>query len=136
MRLPKRVMTGAAIAMAALCSAGPAVAHGYNYNGSWPVTIAGSYFYNGTGCLTLNGTAGGGSASFVFGAQKFTYGSYLAINGILMATVTEPLYGQNGALVFTAFAGHGRIGDGLFENIEGGSNFDHGSLAFGKKNGC
>jgi hypothetical protein len=30
----------------------------------------------------------------------------------------------------------GTIGQGIFENIEGGSNFDSGDLAFGKKNGC
>ena len=53
-----------------------------------------------------------------------------------MATIIEQLYGQNGALTFTASASRGHIGDGLYENIEGGSNFDFGALTFGMKNGC
>lgn len=52
-----------------------------------------------------------------------------------MANITEPLDSQNGALVFTAHAHRGTLGQGLFENIEGGSNFDSGALAFGTKNG-
>jgi hypothetical protein len=58
------------------------------------------------------------------------------VDHILMATITEQLYGQNGALTFTASASRGHIGDGLYENIEGGSNFDFGALTFGMKNGC
>jgi hypothetical protein len=38
--------------------------------------------------------------------------------------------------MFIAHANRGHIGQGAFENIEGGSNFDFGSLAFGNKNGC
>jgi hypothetical protein len=145
----KCVAIAAAAVMAAAFSAGPAAAHVYggnatnalgpdakSYTGAWPVTISNSQRSNGTGCLTLNGGATGGSASLSFGSQKYPYGSFLVIDGLLMATITEPLYGQNGALTFTALASRGRIGDGIFENIEGGSNFDAGDLAFGKKNGC
>jgi len=106
------------------------------YSGSWPVTVTGSQRSNGTACLTLTGNARGGQASLVSGSQKYPYGSFLVLNGILMVTISEPLYGQNGALMFTASASHGHIGQGIFENIEGGSNFDFGSLAFGMKNGC
>jgi hypothetical protein len=53
-----------------------------------------------------------------------------------VVTITEPLYGQNGALIFVASASRGHIGQGIFENVEGGSNFDAGALAFGTKNGC
>jgi hypothetical protein len=38
--------------------------------------------------------------------------------------------------MFIASASHGYIGQGILENIEGGSNFDAGALAFGMKNGC
>src|SRR5579863_8642795 len=105
-----------------VASAGPAIAHGYsgnalrvlpssrNYTGAWPVTITGSQFSNGTGCLTLKGLAGGGSASLVFGNAKYPYGSYVVINDILVANITEPLYGQNDALMFIAHANHGHIG--------------------------
>ncbi|HEV3092142.1 MAG TPA: hypothetical protein VGX91_11955 [Candidatus Cybelea sp.] len=131
-----RIIIAAAAATAMLLLAGPAVAHGYNYSGVWPVTITGSQFSNGTGCLTLNGGASGGGASLVFGAQKYNYGSFLVIRGTLVATIQEPLYGQNGALLFIGSADRARIGPGLFENVEGGSNFDAGKLAFGMKNGC
>jgi hypothetical protein len=132
MRFTQRIIVAAA-ATAMAVSAGPAIAHGYS--GNWPVTVTRSQRSNGTGCLTLTGN-GSGSASLVLGGQKYVYGSFLVIKGILMATISEPLYGQNGALMFTASASHGNIGQGIFENIEGGSNFDAGALAFGMKNGC
>jgi len=106
-----------------------------SYSGAWPVTVMRSYRSNGTGCLTLTGNASG-SASLVFGGQQYPSGSFLVINYILVATIQEPLYGQNGALMFIAHANHDHIGQGIFENIEGGSNFDFGALAFGMKNGC
>jgi hypothetical protein len=108
----------------------------HSYSGAWPVTVTRSQRSNGTGCLTLSGNARGGSASLVFGGFKYPYGSFFVIDNILMATISEPLYGQNGALTFTASANRGNIGQGIFENIEGGSNFDFGALAFGMKNGC
>jgi len=148
MRFTQRIITVAATA-AVVVSAGPAMARGYNgnvmnafapasqsYSGAWPVTISHSQFSNGTGCLTLTGSGSSGSASLVFGGQKYPYGSFLVINDILVATIQEPLYGQNGSLMFAAHARGGRIGHGLFENVEGGSNFDTGNLAFGAKNGC
>jgi hypothetical protein len=148
MRFTQQRITLAVASMALLVCAGPAMARGYNgdtdsmfapaarsYSGAWPVTISHSQFSNGTGCLTLTGSTSG-SASLVFGAQKYPYGSFLVIDGILVATMQEPLYGQNGALMFIAHADRGHIGHGIFENVEGGSNFDTGDLAFGTKNGC
>ncbi|HLY02155.1 MAG TPA: hypothetical protein VKR56_06610 [Candidatus Cybelea sp.] len=123
-------------ATAIVFCAGPANARGGSYSGAWPVTITGSQFGNGTGCLTLTQNASGGSASLVFDNQKYPYGSFVVVNGILVANITEPLYGQNGALMFIAHASHGHIGKGVYENIEGGSNFDFGALSFGMKNGC
>jgi hypothetical protein len=148
MRLTQRIIIAAAAAMTVVISSGPALAYdngnavnifapaSRNYNGAWPVTITRSQRSNGTGCLTLNGNANGGSASLVFGSQKYPYGSFLVFDGILIASITEPLYGQNGALTFTAHAERGHVGAGIFENLEGGSDFDSGALAFGMKNGC
>ena len=146
MRLTQRAMILAAATIAMIATPGLARAHGspmnmlspalVNYTGAWPVTITGSQFSNGTGCLTLSGHALSGQASLVFGNQKYSYGSFVVINGILVANITEPLYGQNGALMFIAHANHSHIGQGVYENIEGGSNFDFGVLAFGAKNSC
>ena len=149
MRFTQRIMIAAAAATAVAVSAGLAVAHGYNantvnmfapashsYAGAWPVTVTHSQFSNGTGCLTLSGNGTSGSASLVFGGQKYPYGSFLVINDILLTTIQEPLYGQNGGLMFAAHADRGLIGKGIFENVEGGSNFDAGDVAFGTKNDC
>jgi hypothetical protein len=147
MHLTQRTIIAAAAAMAMVVSAGPAVAHGYNgdamfvpeshdYSGSWPVTVTRSQFGNGTGCLTLTSNSSSGSASLVFGSKKYVYGSFVVVDHILMATIIEQLYGQNGALTFTASASRGHVGEGIYENIEGGSNFDFGALTFGMKNGC
>lgn len=137
MQVLQRMPTVAIVAMAMAASTAGVQAHSYNYSGAWPVTISHSQRSNGTGCLTLtqNGS-NGGSASLVFSGQRYTYGSFVVLKGILMATITQPLYGQNGALVFTVHASHGNVGEGLFEDIEGGSNFDFGILAFGSKGGC
>ncbi len=129
--------------LAAAFSTGATMARGYSplpmahsYSGAWPVTISNSQRSNGTGCLTFTGNGNSGQASLVFQSQKYNYGSFLVSDGLLLVTITEPLYGQNGALVFIASAHRGHIGGGLFENIEGGSNFDNGALAFGTKGGC
>jgi hypothetical protein len=148
MRFTQRIMIAAAAAVAVVALAGPAMARGYSGNaidmldpaaigfgGAWPVTITNSQRSNSTGCLTLTGKTSG-SASLAVGSQKFPFGSFQVRHGILVATITEPLYGQNGALMFIAHAGRGTIGQGIFENVEGGSNFDSGDLAFGMKNGC
>jgi hypothetical protein len=148
MRSTRQTLIAAAATAAIVLSTGVGMAHGFNgmnmiapasqsYSGSWPVTVKGSQFSNGTFCLTLTQSGkNGGSATLIKGDQKFPYGSFLILNGILMATIQEQLYGQNGALTFTADAHRGNIGQGMFENIEGGSNFDFGKLEFGMKNGC
>jgi hypothetical protein len=150
MRFSQRILMAAVATTAMVASTGAAMAHGLNgstmnmivpdlhsYSGAWPVTITGSQFSNGTDCLTLtqNGS-NGGSASLVKDGQKYPYGSFVVVNHILMVNISEPLYGQNGAMMFAASANHGHVGQGIFENVEGGSNFDFGALAFGMKGGC
>ncbi|HEV3195483.1 MAG TPA: hypothetical protein VGZ06_05050 [Candidatus Cybelea sp.] len=149
MPLSQRILIAAVAAAAMVVSGAPAMAHGYNgnsismfvpashgYSGAWPVTVTGSQFSNGTGCLTLTGNARSGSASLVMEGEKYSYGSFVVLNDILVANIIKPSGSQNGALMFMASAGRGHIGQGVFENIEGGSNFDFGALAFDMKNGC
>jgi len=147
MRLTQRIIIAAAAAIAVGASAGPAMAHDTgamnvftptfnSYVGSWPVIISNSQFSNGTGCLKLSGTDAGGSATLVFEGNKYPYGSFIVLNHILLVTITEPLYGQNGALLFVAPATRVHPGKGIFEDARGGSNFDFGVLTFGTKNGC
>ena len=149
MHFSQQTLVVAVAATAMVASAGAATAHGYNgspanivfptsrnYSGSWPVTITHSQFDNGTDCLTLNGGRNGGSASLVAGGTKYPYGSFLVLNGLLVATIVKPSGSQNGALTFIGRASRSDIGEGVFENIEGGSSFDAGDLTFGTKNGC
>lgn len=136
MRFPQHIVVAAAAAAIALVPAGAAMAHGHSYIGSWPVTISNTQFDNGTGCLTFTGSGTSGQASFVLGSQKYPYGSFVVQNGIIVVNITEPLYGQNGVLMFMAHANMGRITVGDFEDVRGGSNFQFGSLVFGTKNGC
>ena len=147
MRFSKPIMIAAAAATAMVVSAGAAMAHGnimnmfaptsHSYSGTWPVTVTHSQFGNGTDCLTLTqGSGKAGSASLVAGGTKYPDGSFLVSKDILVVTITEPLSGQNGTLLFIAHANNGRIGEGIFENDRGGSDFDRGTLAFGMKGGC
>jgi hypothetical protein len=136
MHLYQRIATVVVVTMAMAVCTGPALAGGHNYTGNWPVTVSGSQRSNGTFCLTLKGGTSGGQASLNAGSQKYPYGSFLVLDGLLIATITQPLYGQNGALMFTVPVKHGSIGQGVFEDVEGGSNFDAGKLTFGAKNGC
>ncbi|MFY9738966.1 MAG: hypothetical protein WAK11_07905 [Candidatus Cybelea sp.] len=146
MRFSQRILIAAA-ATALVVSATPAIAHintmnmfapaSHSYSGAWPVTVTHSQFGDGTDCLTLmQGSGNAGSASLVAGGQKYPDGSFLVRKDILVVTITEPLSGQNGALLFIAHANNGRIGEGIFENVRGGSDFDRGTLAFGMKGGC
>jgi|SRR5580658_10290657 hypothetical protein len=149
MRFPQRNLVAIAAGIAATFSAGLALAHGpvernsrivlstsSDYAGTWPVTVTRSQFGNGTGCLTLHSSASGNSATFVFRNQKYQYGSFIVVNGLLMVTIVEPEGSQNGALIFVGRAKTGAIGHGIYQDVVGGSNFDFGSVVFGTKNGC
>lgn len=148
MRFSKPILIAAVATAAMVLSTGAAPAHVNgdmntfmptlkNYSGAWPVTITRSQFSNGTDCLTLtqNGP-NGGQASLVAGTRKYNYGSFVVSRDILVVTISEPLYGQNGALLFVVHANNGHVGQGIFEDDRGGSDFDTGELAFGMKGGC
>lgn len=149
MPFTQRILIVAVGTAALVFSAAAARAHVYNdrsgnafsaasrsFAGTWPVTITNSQYSNGTDCLTLSGNGKSGSATLVAGSQKYPYGSFLVLHGIIIVNIVEPLYGQNGVLTFTAHANNGHIGQGIFEDLRGGSNFDNGDLSFGTKNGC
>lgn len=117
----------------------PALAQ--SYSGRYPLAVTHSQFHNGKGCLILtdNGTerwphsGQAATAGFLFPSQP---GSFQLINGILVATVTQSSgTGLSESLVFTAPAGNGNIGNGVFEQVYGGEN-DSGVLVFGMKGGC
>jgi hypothetical protein len=140
MRLPKRHLI-AAIAASIMFASVATAAMARGYTGSWPVTVTQSQHSNGTYCLTLNdnGTDGwphSGTASLVIGSQKFPSGSFQVINRTLVATIEAQGYSQNAALLFIGPAGGGKIGQGFFEDVYGGGDFDSGALAFGTKGGC
>jgi len=99
----------------------PSAAMAQSYSGNWPATVTHSQHSNGTYCLTLtdNGTLG------------------WPHNGTLVVTIEEEGgTGQNAGLVFSASAGHGDIGKGVYEDVFGGEEFDSGVLVFGVKDGC
>jgi hypothetical protein len=144
---PILIVTVGTLAMIASSGAAGAQVHTANvttmadpaarsYSGTYPVTITHSQRSNGTGCLTLKGSSNSGQASLVFGSQRYPYGSFIVMDGLVVVNITQPLYGQNGALMFIAHSHHSQIGRGVFEDIEGGSNFDFGDVAFGAKGGC
>ncbi|HXB82644.1 MAG TPA: hypothetical protein VNU22_04745 [Candidatus Acidoferrum sp.] len=146
MRFSQRILVAALAAATMVFSVAPAMAHingmnrlvpdSHSYAGNWPVTVTNSQFHNGTYCLTLTGNGSSGTASVVMDGQKYPDGTFVVVSRLLMATIVKPSGSQNGALTFTAPASHGNIGQGLFEDIQGGSNFDFGALTFGMKGGC
>ncbi|MFZ3328720.1 MAG: hypothetical protein WA231_23820 [Methylocella sp.] len=149
MRFLQLILIAAFATMAIVVSASPAMARGYNstmdmvipdsfsYSGKWPVTVTRSQHSNGTGCLTLTeNSSNGGSASLVFGSQKFTFGTFQIFNHTLVATIQAQGYGQNAGLVFIGSARRGNIGPGVFDEVYGGEAFEEGALAFGMRNGC
>ncbi len=135
MRFSRRILLAAAASTAMATPAAAAMAHGYA--GTWPVTVSRSQHSNGTGCLTLTDYGNnGGSATLVFGSQKFTYGTFQVFNHTFVATIQAQGYGQNAGLVFIGSAGRGNLGPGVFDDVYGGEAFDEGALAFGMKGGC
>lgn len=140
MRFSQQIFIVAVGTMATIASAGAAGAQAdpaaRSYSGTYPVTITHSQRSDGTGCLTLKGNSNSGQASLVFGSQRYSYGSFIAMDGLVVVNITQPLYGQNGALMFIAHTHHSQISRGVFEDIEGGSNFDFGDVTFGTKGGC
>jgi hypothetical protein len=139
MRLLEQIVLGTIGGLVMVVSAGAATTH--SYSGAYPVTVTRSQHSNGTYCLTLtdNGQYGAlhsGSASLVISGHKYTYGTFQVLNHTIVATIQAQGYGQNAGLVFIGHATLGNIGDGVFEDVYGGEDFDSGALSFGVKGGC
>lgn len=140
MHLLKPVLVSMVTGALVMAAPAAAMARGFSptpmartYAGTWPVTITRSQHSNGTGCLTLTSS---GSASLVLGNESFSFGSYVVFNHTFVATVTAQAYSQNAGLVFIGRADRTKIGNGVFEDVYGGADFDSGALAFGMKGGC
>jgi|SRR5579871_501475 len=138
MQFLKRSATG--IIAALVASACVAAAETHSYSGSYQVTVTRSQHSNGTYCLTLadNGQYGAphsGSATLVINGHKYPYGTFQVLNHTLVATIQAQGYGQNAGLVFIGHATLGNVGDGVFEDVYGGEDFDSGAETF-LKGGC
>lgn len=119
----------------------PATAATHSYTGSYQLTVTRSQHSNGTYCLRLtdngqNGAQHSGAASLLIAGKKFPFGTFQVMNHDLVATIQAQGYGQNAGLVFVGHATLGKIGDGYFEDVYGGEDFDSGALAFGVKGSC
>jgi hypothetical protein len=136
MRFLERIVL--TIAAAAAIFVAPSAALAAGYTGRWPVTISHSHHSDGSYCMALtdNGSGGwphSGSASL---GGSLSFGTFQVINHMLVATIEAQGYGQNAGLVFIGKAQRGSIGNGFFEDVYGGEDFDSGALTFGMKGGC
>lgn len=148
MNLFRSVGLVAAALVAMTVSPGPAMARGsvmipmaigerVTYTGAWPVTIRHAARGNGAYCLTLKQTSrNGGSASLTGNGSDEPFGTFLILNHTLVATIQQPGQYDDAGLVFIGPASRGNIGNGVFEQVYGGENFDSGDLSFGTKGGC
>jgi hypothetical protein len=101
------------------------------------VTVSRAPRGNGTYCLTLKQTSkDSGSASLTGNGSNQPYGTFQVLNHTLVATIQQPGEYQNAALLFIGPVNNGNVGDGFFEQVYGGEDFDSGKLAFGMKGGC
>lgn len=140
MRFPKKVLVSlAVVSLTTVVWPSATVARGYilapmarSYSGNYPVTVTGTQHGNFTGCLTLTSS---GSASLVIGSQRYPYGTFLVTNHTFVATIQAQGYGQNAGLLFIVPANR-KLGQGVYEEVYGGANFESGALAFGSKGGC
>lgn len=136
MRFSKRILVAVAAVM--VVAAAPSTAMAQGYTGKWPVTISRSHHSDGSYCLTLSDNGSGGfrhSGSASLGGS-LNFGTFQVINHDLVATIEAQGYGQNAGLVFIGRANGGSIGNGFFEDVYGGEDFDSGALTFGMKGGC
>src|SRR5579862_1694276 len=96
---------------AALMSGGTAGAA--SYNGSWPITITNSQYYNGNYCLTLSGSTGGGAE--LSGPLGDLYGNFQVLGKNLIAIVPEQTGGGfNWGIEFVLPAANGKLAKGTF----------------------
>ena len=124
----------AGVLAAALTSGGTVGAA--SYNGTWPITITNSQYYNGNYCLTLSGSNGGG-AELSGGQLGNLYGNFQVLGKNLVVIVPEPTGGGfNWGVEFFLPARNGTLAKGTFLVDEDGSLESPGNATVGTKNGC
>lgn len=125
--------------LAAALLAGAPTAHAASYTARWLATVTNSTFSNGTYCLVVKDDGSYGwphSGSATLPDQGLTFGTFQVINSLFVATVEAPGgSGQNAGIVFMGRAQAGNIGNGVYEEVYGGEDFDSGKAGF-VKNGC
>lgn len=106
-----------------------------SYNGTWPITITNSQYYNGNYCLTLSGSTGGGAE--LSGQLGDMYGNFQVLGKNLVAIVPEQTGGGfNWGLEFILPAKNGNLTKGTFVVDEDGELANPGVAKVGAKNGC
>ena len=110
-----------------------------SYSGDWPATVTHSQRSNGNSCIQLTddgnfGAPHSGEALLLPNQGQYP-GYFTVVDGIITITFTYPS-GEGDCCdyqVFTAHAGNGQIGDGVYNYF---GLTDIGVLTFGKKNSC
>ncbi|HSC18280.1 MAG TPA: hypothetical protein VLC74_05135 [Rhizomicrobium sp.] len=127
---------------AALSLIGPAGATlAASYSGNWPITVTNSQYGNGVYCLSVKDDGSlrfphSGFVSLTGPGGNLPYGTFELIGHFFTVTVEQQGETQNAGLVFVAHASNGSIGNGIYDQVYGGEEFDSGKAAFGLKGGC
>jgi hypothetical protein len=112
-----------------------------SYSGNWPITVTNSQYGNGVYCLSVKDDGSlrfphSGFVSLTGPGGNPPYGTFELIGHFFTVTVEQQGETQNAGLVFVAHASNGSIGNGIYDQVYGGEEFDSGKAAFGLKGGC
>jgi len=112
-----------------------------SYSGNWPITVANAQYGNGTYCLAVKDDGSlrfphSGFVSLTGPGGNLPYGTFELIGHFFTVTVEQQGETQNAGLVFVAHASNGAIGNGIYDQVYGGEEFDSGKATFGVKGGC
>lgn len=126
-----QLLSGAAVSAALMCGAAVAA----SYQGTWPITITNSQYYNGKYCLALTGSTGGGAE--LSGQLGDLYGNFQVLGKNLVAIVPQQTGGGfNWGVEFVLPAANGNLAKGAFLVDEDGELQNPGVAKVGTKNGC
>jgi len=112
-----------------------------SYTGNWPITVMDSQHGNGSYCLTVKDDGSlrfphSGFVSLTGPGGNLPFGTFELIGHFFTVTVEQQGETENAGLVFVAHASRGTIGNGIYDQVYGGEEFDSGMAAFGAKGGC
>lgn len=116
--------------------AGAAIAGTVSYDGNWPVTVTHTQFYDGSYCLELSGSIGGGAT--LTGPLGTLSGNFQVLGKDLIAIVPEQNGGGfNWGVEFVLPAKDGVLAaKGTFLVDEDGELESPGRATVGSRNGC